>query len=80
MPFLSAYLAHLTACFGGLVLIPGLWVRPVAGALAYTSSWPLALRGQPFGEPFQALQTSAVALFFLLNGAGAWSVDAWRRR
>jgi putative oxidoreductase len=81
-PLMSAYMAHITEFFGGLALILGLMVRPAAGALVFNFivAVGIAMRGQPYAKQAPALQMLAVAIFFLIHGAGDWSVDAWARR
>lgn len=81
-PLVSAYLAHITEFFGGLALILGLLVRPAAAALAFNFlvAVGVALKGQPYAKQAPAIQMLAVALFFIVNGAGAWSLDRLRRK
>lgn len=78
-PLLSAYLAHITEFFGGVALILGFTVRPAAAALAFNFivAAGIAMRGQPYAQQAPALQMLAVSIFFLVHGAGGWSVDGW---
>ncbi len=81
-PLLSAYLAHVTEFFGGLALVVGLWVRPAAAALVFNFlvAVGVALKGQPYAKQAPAIQMLAVSLFFLVHGAGAWSLDGLIRK
>lgn len=81
-PLMSAYLAHVTEFFGGLALVLGLLVRPAAAALVFNFlvAVGVALKGQPYGQQAPALQMLAVSLFFLVNGAGAWSLEGLIRK
>ncbi len=78
-PLLSAYLCHITEFFGGAAWLLGAWVRPWSAALAFNFAMALlvGVRGQPYAKQFQAIQLLAASLFFLLHGAGGWSLDAW---
>lgn len=81
-PLLSAYLAHATEFFGGLALVLGILVRPAAAALVFNFlvAVGVALQGQPYAKQAPAIQMLAVSLFFLVNGAGAWSLDRLVRK
>lgn len=81
-PLLSAYLAHVTEFFGGLALVVGLLVRPAAAALVFTFlvAVGVALKGQPYAKQAPAIQMLAVSLFFLVHGAGVWSLDGLIRK
>jgi putative oxidoreductase len=71
---------------GGLLLIAGLFVRPVAAILtvemlvAYVKAhvprgtWPVQNGGEP------ALLFALAFLFLVAHGAGAFSLDAWLAR
>ncbi len=82
-PLMSAYLAHVTEFFGGLALVLGLLVRPAAVALVFNFlvAVGVALKGQPYAKQAPAIQMLAVSLFFLVYGAGAWSLEEriWKR-
>ncbi len=80
-------LAGVLEIFGGLLVLFGLAVRPVAFilsgemAVAYflahhpQSMWPIVNHGEP------AVLYCFLYLFFAAHGAGPWSLDAliWRR-
>ena len=78
--------AGLLEVAGGLLLIAGLWTRPVAfllsGQMAVAYFMGHASQGTPLlpmlnqGEP--AVLFCFVFLYFALAGAGAWSVDSAR--
>ena len=81
-PLVGSYLCHFAEFFGGLALILGLLVRPFGAVLVinflvaiFVAQW-----GKPYKETFQAIQALAVALFSLVNGAGALSNDSFLRR
>lgn len=77
-------LAGVLEVFGGLLLLVGLFTRPVAFVLsglmaaayfmghAAQGFWPLLNGGE------LAALYSFVFLYFVASGAGAWSLDAWR--
>jgi putative oxidoreductase len=79
-------LAAVIETFGGLLVLVGLFTRPVAFVLAgemaaaYFIShvprgfWPLVNRGEP------AVLFCFTWLYFAAAGAGPWSLDALRRR
>jgi putative oxidoreductase len=68
--------------FGGLAFVLGLWTRPIAFVLAGEmavayfqfhfpqSFWPSVNQGTP------AILYCFLFLYFMLAGAGAWSIDA----
>ena len=72
--------------FGGLLLLLGLYTRPVAFILAGEMAvayfqfhfpqnfWPIINGGQP------AILYCFLWLYFSAAGAGAWSIDAWRKK
>jgi putative oxidoreductase len=78
-------LAAVIETFGGLLMLLGLFTRPVAFILAgemaaaYFLShvprgfWPLVNRGEP------AVFFCFTWLYFAATGAGPWSLDALRR-
>jgi putative oxidoreductase len=79
-------IAGLLETFGGLLLLVGLFTRPVAFllsgemAVAYFYAhaprgfWPVLNEGAP------AALYAFLFLYFSAAGAGPWSVDAFRRR
>lgn len=79
--------AGILEFFGGLLILVGAWVRPVAflvsGEMAFayflghikTGLWPLENGGEP------AALFAFIFLFFAAYGAGKWSVDHyWNMR
>jgi putative oxidoreductase len=80
-PGLFAVLAATAEFGGGLLLALGLLTRPaaflVAGNMLIVSV--LAHAGDPFGVREKPILFGAVALLFLLAGAGRYSLDAMLR-
>lgn len=77
------FLATLAELGGGLCLMLGLLVRPVAVALVFTmlvATMKHVLAGDRFPSVSHAIEAGLVWLFFLLGGAGRYSVDAWLQR
>src|SRR5216683_912355 len=79
--------AGILECFGGLLLLLGLFTRPIAFVLAgematayFTAHaprgfWPILNKGE------LAVLYCFVFLYFAVVGGGAWSVEQlWRRR
>lgn len=81
-PDLFAWLASLAEFVGGLLLALGLLTRPAA--LLVTGHFLLVLvvahAGAPFADREKAVLYGVVALFYLLAGAGRYSLDALIRR
>jgi putative oxidoreductase len=81
-PQVFAWAAGLSEAAGGALLIVGLLTRPSAFFVLFTMA--VAAFGQHAADPFatkeKALLYGFIALFFLLAGAGEWSVDALMRR
>lgn len=77
-PALFAWAAALSELVGGLLLALGLFTRPAALAILFTMGVAAFARpaADPFGERELALAYFAVALGFLLLGAGRYSLDA----
>jgi putative oxidoreductase len=83
LPSLLGYFLAALETFGGILLIIGLWTRPVALLMVifmifgihYTAStgghWFVWFRG---GMEFAAL-IGLVSFYILINGAGPWSAD-----
>jgi putative oxidoreductase len=71
---------------GGALVVAGLWTRPIALALGAFTVLAALLFHANFADPMQQimfLKNLSIAGGFLLlaaNGAGAWSVDARRRK
>lgn len=72
-----AYLAVFAESIGAILLALGLLTRPAAFLIICTMSVAIgvALKGQPFAKQELAWLYLAAALFFLLKGAGRWSLD-----
>jgi len=71
-PTVLGFLAAFAESFGAILLAVGLLTRPatMAGAALKVHG------GQSFGEQEMAWLYLVPALFFLLKGAGQWSLDA----
>ena len=78
VPQVSAFLAAFAESFGAILLAIGLLTRPAAFLIAVTMAVAAlgAHGGQGFAEQEAAWLYFFPALFFLLKGAGQWSVDA----
>lgn len=89
-PKLNAVAAGATECFGGVLLLVGLFARPAALPLAFTMVVAYATADR---EAVQAIFsdaekfTSAAPFLFLFAsllvlafGPGKWSLDHWRTR
>ncbi|NCA81206.1 MAG: DoxX family protein [Opitutae bacterium] len=78
LPQVSAFLAAFAESFGAILLALGLLTRPAAFLIAATMA--VAVFVAHGGQPFSAQETAWLylvpALFFLLKGAGRWSLDA----
>ena len=78
VPQVSAFLAAFAESFGAILLAIGLLTRPAAFLIVATMA--VAILGAHKGQPFSAQEAAWLylvpALFFLLKGAGQWSVDA----
>lgn len=77
MPELFAWCAGLAEFAGGILLAVGLLTRPAAGFVVFTML--VAVFGvhsaDPFGQKEMALLYLFSSLFFVIHGAGRWSVD-----
>jgi putative oxidoreductase len=80
--------AGILEFFGGILLLIGLFTRPVAfvlsGLLAFAYFLGHASKGfvlaPSLNQGEAAVLFSFVFLFIATAGAGPWSVDAWRKR
>ena len=81
-PQVMAFLAAFSESFGALLLLIGLLTRPIAFMLVCTMG--VAAFGAHGADGFEAQEKALLylvpALFFLLKGAGKWSLDAWITR
>jgi putative oxidoreductase len=77
-PQVMAFLAAFSESFGALFLLIGLLTRPAAFLICCTMA--VAALGAHGAEGFAAQETAWLyffpALFFLLKGAGKWSLDS----
>ena len=77
-PMLLGFLAAFAESIGAILLVAGLLTRPAAFLIAATMAGA-ALKvhaGQGFAAQEAAWLYFVPALFFLLKGAGKWSLDA----
>ena len=76
-PHVMAFLAAFAECFGSMFLIAGLLTRPAAFLIICTMAVAVggAHAGQGFAKQEAAWLYLVPALFFLLKGAGKWSLD-----
>ena len=76
-PHVMAFLAAFAECFGSMFLIAGLLTRPAAFLIVCTMAVAIfgAHGGQGFAKQEAAWLYLVPALFFLLKGAGRWSLD-----
>ena len=77
-PHILGPLAVFAESGGALLLALGLLTRPAAFLLLCTMGVAIgvALKGKPFADQELAWLYLVPALFFLLKGAGKWSLDA----
>ena len=77
-PEVFAYLSATAEFGGGILLVLGLLTRPaallVAGNMLVVTL--LGHAGDPFGDREKGVLFGAIALLFLLTGAGRYSLDA----
>jgi len=77
-PLFFSWLAAGSEFAGGLLLAMGLATRPAAAAIAFTMA--VAGFGQHAADPFRVKELAflflAIALHYMLAGAGQYSVDA----
>ena len=76
-PQVMAFLAAFSESFGAILLAVGLLARPAAFLIVCTMAVAIggAHKGQPFAVQEAAWLYLVPALFFLLKGAGKWSLD-----
>lgn len=76
-PQVMAFLAAFSESFGAILLAVGLLSRPAAFLIVCTMAVAVfgAHKGQPFAVQEAAWLYLVPALFFLLKGAGKWSLD-----
>lgn len=81
LPEFFAWAAGMSEFAGGLLLALGLFTRPSAFFLACTMFVAAFLQhaADPFGRKEKALLFLAIALAFVLIGAGKYAVDHWVR-
>src|SRR5688572_18676469 len=77
-PIVFAWLSTIAEFFCAMLLVIGLATRPAAVFVALNMAVAAFIRqaGDPFGEIELALAYLAVAVAFVLTGAGRYSVDA----
>ena len=77
LPAVAAFLAAFAESFGAILLAIGLLTRPAAFLIVCTMAVAVfgAHGGQGFAEQEPAWLYLVPALFFLLKGAGRWSLD-----
>lgn len=77
MPGEAAWLSGIAEVFGGLSLAAGLATRPAAFLIACNLSVASFLQhaNDPYGRKELALLFLAIAVMFLLVGAGRFSID-----
>ncbi|UXR64733.1 DoxX family protein [Bdellovibrio bacteriovorus] len=77
MPEFFAWCAGLAEFAGGILLMLGLLTRPAAAFVVFTMA--VAVFGvhaaDPFGQKEMALLYLFASLFFVIHGAGRWSID-----
>ena len=81
MPEFFAWAAGFSEFGGGLLLALGLFTRPSAFLICSTMVVAGFIRhaADPFGNKEKAFLFLAIALAFLLIGAGRYGVDSWVR-
>ena len=78
LPQVSAFLAAFAESFGAILLAVGLLTRPAAFLIVVNMAVAVfvAHKGAAFAVQEAAWLYLVPALFFLLKGAGRWSLDA----
>ena len=81
-PALAAHLSAYAQMICGLSILLGALVRPlsIVFIINFIAAIMIAHLGDGFRPMFPALMMIAAGLFFLFNGAGPLSVDAWLER
>jgi putative oxidoreductase len=76
-PLFSAYLSAYAQFVCGLFIVLGLFTRPAGLVMTinFAAALLIAHRATPFLATWQAVMMLAAALYFLLCGAGALSLD-----
>lgn len=76
-PWLGAYLSAYAQFICGILIVVGLFTRPAGAVLTvnFMAALMIAHRATPFVQTWPALMMLAAAIFFLLGGAGALSLD-----
>ena len=82
LPVVFAWAAGLAELVGGVLLAVGLLTRPASFFILVTMGVAFFLRhaDDPFLDKEKAYLYGAIALFFLLAGAGRFSLDRLMRR
>lgn len=77
MPTAFAWAAKLSEFVGGVLLALGLLTRPAAFLIVCTMATAAFIHHapDPFARKEMALLYFAIAVMFLLKGAGVWSMD-----
>ncbi len=77
-PRMMTFLAAASESFGAMFLMAGLLTRPAAFMIVCTMSVAVGVahQGDPFAKQELAWLYLVPALFFLLKGAGKWSLDS----
>ncbi len=86
VPFSQVWFAGVLEAFGGLLILIGLFTRPVAFILS--GEMAVAYFQGHFPKGFWTVQNGGglavifcfVWLYYSAAGAGVWSIDAWRAR
>lgn len=81
LPHLAAYLSAYAQFICGILFILGLFTRPagIVMTINFVAALVIAHRATPFLATWQAVMMLAGAIFFLLCGAGALSLDRLTR-
>ncbi|MCY7355907.1 MAG: DoxX family protein, partial [Rudanella sp.] len=78
-PLGGSYVSAYTEFIGGILLILGLWIRPTAVVLIINFLVALFMAHIAVGDTYQntypVVNLIAANIFFLINGAGKYSVD-----